>query len=156
MIHCLDDSLYQFEKESIEKQYTEIRSTITEFQNLKIDNDNIESKFQMLTFKDFWYDVKTTGNIEVGCNVVLESNIPDGILDGSVKLTVVNNENQPIAIGYYSAPFSENMNDIGFGTYQSTIRYLSALCAPYSVNTVSPEDSLAIIVDPIHMWIIEK
>lgn len=137
-----------------------------------IDESDPQTKFELLSFSGFTCDLHLSGNIEVKGQYNLKQTpsiaTVRGFLDGSLKLTVVDKTNTPVAIGYYAGIFSpttsrsahkslnDDLSNGSFGIYSSEKRNISALCAAVDGKPVSNSDGLTVQVEPVHMWIIEQ
>ena len=129
--------------------------------NSLIDN-NTSNNFEKMIITKKLYKVLDTNNIEVIINYELgEISVldRDGLMDGTLYISVRNSKNEEVAQGYYNAPniSLEDENDVdcsnvGFKP-KGTIK---VLCVSKNYNDVNPDDEYKIIVKPVNLWIIEN
>ncbi|MBQ1389999.1 MAG: cell envelope integrity protein TolA, partial [Clostridia bacterium] len=160
-------SVYKDMREA-QKCIDNLENQLVELNDKLIDDSDTEKKFELLNFSNFKGSVRETGNIDVTGESTLTQDIfvatVKGWLDGSVKLTVLDKSNTPVAIGYFNVEYSPNVldrnfkfneNSDTFGMTKNTQRTISALCAPIDGKSVSNTDGLTVMVEPVYMWIIE-
>lgn len=148
-----------------QKCINNLEHQLDELNDKLIDDSDTEKKFELLNFSNFKCSVRKTGNIDVTGESTLTQDIfvatVKGWLDGSVKLTVLDESNTPVAVGYFSGryfPYSSDGHfkiNGAFGMTKHTRKSISALCAPIDGKSVSNTDGLTVMVEPVHMWIIE-
>ena len=86
-----------------------------------------------------------------------------GILDGSLKIDVVDSAGNVVAMGYYLAPgfgdFDKLSNqsepDKGFGCENGTIRRIDIICIVTGNQTINSAEGLQCRINPEKMWTIE-
>ncbi len=128
-----------------------------------LDTNKLKNK---INYDKITYSVTSTKNIEVNVKYTL-SDIKvlkkDGILDGSLKVTVFDNDNKIIAEGYYNCKNIEmdesqnrtviNPENIGFKDKGQ----FNVLCVVNNYKTVRDKKDISRVeIEPINLWIIEK
>ena len=132
-----------------------------------LDDSNPEKKLEKLTFRSFKCSLSITGNIEVTATSEVNSDVyiatSAGWLDGSLKLTVKDKDNTPVAVGYYATKFEPwgysaevKLSSCTFGSKHGDKTNISAICVPIDGKSVASPKGLSVQVEPVHMWIIEK
>lgn len=121
------------------------------------DESNIDEKFKLLKFSPWSFRVLDSKNVEVKGKVEIPSKIKllgsKAVLDGSLKIDVINSSGTIIGSGYYSAPGFDNTNleCVGF-EYAGNI---SVLCIVDDYMSINTDDTFECKVSPVNLWLIE-
>lgn len=121
------------------------------------DESNTYEKFKLLKFSQWSIKVLDSKNVEIKGKVELTQKIEllgsKAVLDGSLKIDVINSSGNIIGSGYYSAPGFDNTNleEVGF-EYAGKI---SVLCIVDDYMAIKPDDAFECKVSPVSLWIIE-
>lgn len=130
--------------------------------NALYDCTNVEEKFELLDFSDVDCHIMSTGNFIVSFYIHLKEKIMlldrDAILDGAIKVSILDEDDNIVAIGYLNgnvdklkvSPSYVSYNLKGFKT-----GYYSVLCC--FVNGASYDEDKEYYVEfcPINLWFIE-
>ena len=162
----------QYEHQLHLKIVEECGRLLEDYDNLLFDDSNINEKFNNLIFSEVNLELLPSGNIKANFDIDLKDTPKifdkDAILDGTIKLTIKNKENQVIAIGYYLAPefgdwgliHSGFNGDLCYNRHKriDDSRYLicSATCIVQDYNKKINIEDLICEFEPVSIWLIEN
>lgn len=130
---------------------------VEEVENKLIDDTNLKDKFLNLTFENVHYEITEGNNLTFICNVKVKPDLlllgKPAILDGTLKIKLLDTNGNLVGETYYSAPgFDEwDMTKVGF-EIEKEIR---SICL---INNKSILDNLDLIqseILPLNLWLIE-
>ena len=143
------------------------KRVVDNFKSKLCDKGEMQQKYELLKFYDWDIQITDTGNIRVKGKVELVNDVTivgkKGILDGSLKIDVVDSAGNVVAMGYYHAPgfgdFDKLSNqsepDKGFGCENGTIRRIDIICIVTGNQTINSAEGLQCRINPEKMWTIE-
>ena len=111
----------------------------------------------MLQFPEVEFDVLESNNIRVKCKVDLKEPVEwsgsKAILDGSLKLEVLDQNGNVVGEGYYSAPVCDDttLTKAGF----EHAKTMDVLCITPD-HTVFKDKNFRCLISPVHLWMIEQ
>ncbi len=168
-----DNAAARVKKEGYRSEYLDAQSKELKYQNKAknkqyildvlenklCDENDIQKKFEMLSFSDFKASDSYGGgkNITVGFNVSINGKIQiidsDAVIDGSVKINVLDKTGNNIGCGYYCAPgFDEtDLNKVGFSNCDNP----KVLCIIDDYDKKYNLSDLSFSVEPVKLWYIE-
>lgn len=131
------------------------------FSNALYDDSNIKEKFKLLNLSNVHYTVRDTGNFDVTFKCVLKEKIKllnrDAILDGTLMISILDEDDNVVAIGYLNGDFICKGDLYDFSYYFkgfNTRNYEVTCCL---VDGVSYDENKKYFVkfSPVNLWFIE-
>ena len=158
------DSKSQFYKHQIdaESELRNVQLTSNPFNKKKCDTSDTQGKFELLILpQTSTLTISEGKNIRYTANIVLNCNISARtILDGYLKISILDINNNEVAKGYYTPKYEyepENgaklSSDTGFGNKKGNTTEIDVICACHS-SSVKTTDGLRAVLEPISMWTI--
>ncbi len=137
------------------EQEKKVQSYLEKMKDVKIDTSEVLEKFKMIECGDYSFKMVEGVKLEVTMKMKLlvEPTIESrsAILDGTLKVSVLNENNKEIAVGYYMAPGygAYNYKNAGFKQEEE----VKIICDIRNISNFNP---VKCNVVPISMWLIEK
>lgn len=135
------------------------KAAIDKFHQKICDDSNIEEKFSHLEFSNLKCLVLKSRNIRVSGFVRLKEKLQllgtDALLDGSIKITIIDPEGNELGFEYYSTGSFDAKGALiqsGFTEYE---KRFSAICIINDYEKVSEAIEYTFKIEPVNMWLIE-
>lgn len=83
----------------------------------------------------------------------------DGVLDGSFKVNVLDEFENIVATGYYNADNIDMTEDNKVYTFNmgfNNKNKFNVICISNNYNNVNLQEKYHVVIEPVHMWMIEK
>lgn len=133
-------------------------NSIDEFNKKICDESNIYEKFGYLKFSNVKYLILKSKNIRVSGFVKIDENIKllgvDALLDGSLKISIIDSDENVIGYGYYSTGTFNygTLVDSGFTKHK---KRFSTICIINDYAKINETSILKYRIEPVNMWLIE-
>lgn len=135
------------------------KAAIDNFHQKICDETNIEEKFSHLEFSELKCLVLKSKNVRVSGFVKLKENLQllgtDALLDGSIKISILDEDNNELGFGYYSTGSFDAKGALiqsGFTLYE---KRFSAICIINDYDKISEDVEYKFKIEPVNMWLIE-
>lgn len=135
------------------------KDAIENFHKRICDETNIEEKFKHLEFSNLSTIFLKSKNIRVAGFVKVDEELTllgsKALLDGSLKISILDPDQNVIGYGYYSTGSFDSKGaliEAGFAKYE---KRFSAICIIDDYEKVSEEIEYTYKIEPVNMWLIE-
>lgn len=135
------------------------KEAIDNFHQKICDESNIEEKFSHLEFSELKCLVLKSKNVRVSGFVRLKENLQllgtDALLDGSIKVIILDKDDNELGFGYYSTGSFDAKGALiqsGFTLYE---KRFSAICIINDYDKISEDIEYKFKIEPVNMWLIE-
>lgn len=130
--------------------------------NALYDCTNVEEKFELLDFSDVDVHIRDTGNFNVSFHLHLKEKIMlldrDAILDGTIKVSILDEDDNIVAIGYLNGTVDKlkyGYNPVSYRLKGFKTGYYSVLCCFVNGATYDKDKEYYVEFCPISLWFIE-
>lgn len=135
------------------------KAAIDNFHQKICDESNIEEKFSHLEFSDLKCLVLKSKNVRVSGFVRLKENLQllgtDALLDGSIKVSILDQNNNELGFGYYSTGSFDAKGALIQSGFTENEKRFSAICIIKDYEKISEDIEYKFKIEPVNMWLIE-
>lgn len=122
------------------------------------DTTNIEEKFKHLTFSNIKCLVLKSKNVRVSGVVRVDEDLQllgyNALLDGSIKITILDSDDNELGFGYYSPGTYKDGILVDSGFTKIGKRF-SVVCIIKDYEKIDEETTYKYKIEPVNLWLIE-
>lgn len=134
------------------------KEKIDEFNKKICDESNIDEKFKYLKFSNIKLLVLKSKNIRISGFVKIDEDMEllgaDALLDGTIKITIIDSNGKEIGYGYYSTGTFKDGFLIDSGFTKNEKRF-STICIINDYKEIKEDSEFTYKIEPVNMWLIE-